>query len=82
VSFGVAPSYLLYEVSFYQFGDAGTVIKRACLPLAGALRLARFNVKLSGSKTSNYFSGLPIPSTALTVFSYVFFIHLTDVIDN
>lgn len=55
ISFGVAPSLLLYSSVLYEFGMSGsmvTVIFIAC----GAIRLARFNV----SNTRGYFIGLPI----------------------
>ncbi len=72
VSFGVAPSYLLYKVFFYQFNEFGILL--AALPaLAGASRLARFNIQLTSFDDKIYFKGLPIPSAALTIISYVLF---------
>lgn len=55
VSFGVAPAILLYAQMFSVFGGwgQGVVIWFA---VAGALRLARFNVKT----TTGYYQGLPI----------------------
>ncbi len=75
VSFGVAPSYMLYEVYFYQIGDFGILI--SALPaLAGAIRLARYNVMFISLDDKDYFAGMPIPSAALAIVSYVVFFHL------
>lgn len=77
VSFGVAPGYMLYKVQFHQFGDLGILL--ASLPaLAGVIRLARFNVKMTSFEDKNYFNGLPIPSSALTIISYIIFFHLSS----
>lgn len=58
VTFGVAPSFLVYYTYFYQFGLVGLMIA-GLFPLFGAYRLARFNI--SSTKTSqNYFVGVPI----------------------
>jgi CDP-diacylglycerol--serine O-phosphatidyltransferase len=65
VSFGVAPSFLLYSTYFNQFEVFGVII--SSLPMiAGGFRLARFNVQLVGFDKS-YFTGLPIPSAALVL---------------
>lgn len=69
VSFGAAPSFLLYSTYFYQFETFGIII--SSLPLiAGGFRLARFNVQLVGFNKS-YFTGLPIPSSALTIVCFI-----------
>jgi len=69
VSFGVAPSFLLYATYFHQFETYGIII--SALPMiAGGFRLARFNVQLVGFDKS-YFTGLPIPSSALTIVSFI-----------
>ncbi len=79
VSFGVAPGYMLYKVFFFQYGEMGLLI--SALPaLAGAVRLARFNVKLSSYEDKLYFHGLPIPSSAITIISYVLFYHSSNII--
>ncbi len=63
VSFGAAPSFLLYKTYFYNFETAGIIL--SSLPLiAGGFRLARFNVQLVGFE-KKYFTGLPIPSAAI-----------------
>ncbi len=71
VTFGVAPSAIVYKLYFYQFETYGILI--AALPMiCGALRLARFNVQLVGFD-KDYFKGLPIPSAALLIVSFVTF---------
>jgi CDP-diacylglycerol---serine O-phosphatidyltransferase len=74
VSFGTAPAFIIYTAFFHRWDTAGVVI--AALPaMCGALRLARFNVQLVGFD-KNYFTGLPIPSGALVLISYLYFFHL------
>lgn len=76
VSFGVAPSFMLYQVYFSQLPQYGVVI--ASLPaMAGVLRLARFNVQTSASIDKRYFRGVPIPAGALTIISFVLYYYLT-----
>lgn len=65
VSFGVAPSVLVYKWSLYHFPTIGVLVAflfTAC----GAIRLARFNVLSSDPsgtpvKPGKYVTGLPIP---------------------
>ncbi|WP_102349163.1 CDP-diacylglycerol--serine O-phosphatidyltransferase [Bacillus sp. Marseille-P3661] len=58
VTFGIAPSFLVYYTYFFQFGVLGFVVA-GLFPLFGAYRLARFNI--SSNKTSlSYFIGVPI----------------------
>jgi len=69
VSFGAAPSFLLYTTYFNQFETFGVII--SSLPMiAGGFRLARFNIQLVGFDKS-YFTGLPIPSSALTIVCFI-----------
>lgn len=72
VSFGVAPSFMLYKAYFEQFGELGIIVS-SFPALAGVLRLARFNVQLSSFEDKLYFTGLPIPGGALTIISFVMF---------
>jgi CDP-diacylglycerol---serine O-phosphatidyltransferase len=73
VSFGVAPSFMLYKVYFSNFNEFGILF--AALPaLTGAARLARFNIQLTSLEDKVYFKGLPIPSAALTIVSFVLFV--------
>jgi len=67
VSFGVAPSIIMYMWSLKTMGNAGWVaalIFCAC----GAIRLARFNVESvrdeGATKGNPYFTGLPTPAAA------------------
>jgi CDP-diacylglycerol--serine O-phosphatidyltransferase len=85
VSFGVAPSFMLWKVYLYQLGDFGVLI--AALPaLTGVLRLARFNVKNASLQDKAYFEGMPIPSGALMIISFIVFVYnpkyLSDDINN
>ncbi|CAN7410608.1 CDP-diacylglycerol--serine O-phosphatidyltransferase [Rossellomorea sp. LjRoot5] len=58
VTFGVAPSFLVYYTYFFQFGLLGFIVT-GLFPLFGAYRLARFNT--SPPKSSlHYFVGVPI----------------------
>jgi len=69
ISFGAAPSFLIYSTYFYQFETFGVII--SSLPMiAGGFRLARFNVQLVGFD-KKFFSGLPIPSAALTIVTFM-----------
>jgi CDP-diacylglycerol--serine O-phosphatidyltransferase len=71
VSFGFAPSMVLYR--FYFFNLDGIGIALASLPMIfGALRLARFNAQLVGFD-KNYFSGVPVPISAITISSFFLF---------
>ncbi len=75
VSFGVAPSILIYSVYFHELNQWGVLL--ASLPaLAGVLRLARFNVQLTSMEDKLYFRGMPIPAGAFVLASYVLFVHL------
>ncbi len=75
VSFGVAPSLLVYQWSLSALGTVGLVgsfLFTAC----GAVRLARFNVLSMGEqgkpvKPSKYIVGLPIPGAAGILISIV-----------
>jgi CDP-diacylglycerol---serine O-phosphatidyltransferase len=69
ISFGAAPAYLIYSTYLHSFNAAGIVISSLLL-IAGGFRLARFNVQLVGFD-KNYFKGLPIPSSAITIAAFV-----------
>jgi CDP-diacylglycerol--serine O-phosphatidyltransferase len=69
VSFGAAPSFMVYQVHLYTLQNWGIMI--AAMPVIfGAIRLARFNVQLVGFD-KEYFNGLPIPMQAITVCAYI-----------
>jgi len=73
VSFGAAPSFILYNIYFKDHGDFGVFLASLIL-LFAAIRLARFNVQLVGFD-KDYFSGVPVPMAAMTVCSYIYFYH-------
>lgn len=69
VSFGVAPSYLVYVFGLREFGMLGLIV--SSLPaICGAVRLARFNVHFDGEK-KDYFEGLPIPGQAIAIVALI-----------
>lgn len=72
-SFGLAPAVLAYTWTldhFNQFGWAAAFLFFAC----GALRLARYNVQMDDVERK-HFQGLPIPTAAFVLSSYVIFHH-------
>lgn len=72
-SFGLAPAVLAYTWTldhFHQFGWAAAFLFFAC----GALRLARYNVQMDDVERK-HFQGLPIPTAAYVLASYVIFHH-------
>lgn len=84
VSFGVAPSMLVYHfchqsvskpiLSTFEFYDYVFVFLCFLPIMAGALRLARFNVTQALElKKKSDFVGMPIPSSALILSSFVIF---------
>jgi len=74
VSFGAAPSFLIYKSYLYQYDFIGILISSLIL-IFGAFRLARFNVQLENIKTKFDFKGLPIPVAAITLASFILFYH-------
>ncbi len=69
VSFGVAPSYLVYAFGLKEFGVFGVIV--SALPaICGAVRLARFNVAFDGEK-KDYFDGLPTPAMAICIVALI-----------
>ncbi len=73
ISFGAAPSFLIYKIYLNESGDIGIVISSLIMVFA-ALRLARFNVQLVGFDKDK-FNGLPAPMSALTIVCYIIFYH-------
>jgi len=71
ISFGIAPSFLIYKIYFYELGDIGLVLSSLVFVFA-ALRLARFNVQLVGFDKDK-FNGLPAPMSAMTLISFILF---------
>lgn len=69
VSFGVAPSFLVYAYALEPFGPLGMIV--SALPaLCGSVRLARYNVNTDTSEKEG-FEGLPIPGQAVTVVALI-----------
>src|SRR4030066_426845 len=69
ISFGCAPSFLIYSTYFHTLEILGIIL--SSLPLiTGGFRLARFNIQLVGFEKT-FFIGLPIPTAALTLASFV-----------
>ena len=71
VSFGVAPSFILYKSYFFMHDGFGIALS-SLIMIFGALRLARFNAQLVGFD-KNYFFGVPVPIPAVTVSSFFLF---------
>lgn len=65
VSFGIAPSVLLYMYLGQDYGRLGVVVS-ALYIIFGAIRLARFNVSATDEKPG-IFIGLPIPTAAVFI---------------
>jgi CDP-diacylglycerol--serine O-phosphatidyltransferase len=72
VSFGAAPAIMIYLAQLQHLGVFGLVISFTPLA-AGAIRLARFNTHVSGFTKSRFFEGMPIPTAATLLCSYVLF---------
>ena len=69
VSFGVAPSFLIYGYVLNAFNPLGMIV--AALPaLCGAVRLARYNVTTDDADKES-FEGLPIPGQAVAIVALV-----------
>lgn len=70
VSFGAAPSFLIYQFGLDRMGLFGILI--ASLPvLCGAVRLARFNTYTEAEEKKDYFTGLPIPAQAGMIVAFI-----------
>lgn len=73
ISFGVAPSFLLYSIHLKDYEGFGIFISSLIMAFA-AFRLARFNVQLVGFN-KNTFSGVPAPLASATLVTYILFYH-------
>jgi CDP-diacylglycerol--serine O-phosphatidyltransferase len=71
ISFGVAPGLLIYLMALRPLDRVGW-LAAFLFTICGALRLARFNTQ-SGTVSSDYFVGLPIPAAAGMAASTVLF---------
>jgi CDP-diacylglycerol--serine O-phosphatidyltransferase len=70
VTFGVAPGILMFEVALQGMGRPAYALV-IFFAMAGALRLARFNLKAQTGEPSTHFVGLPIPAAAGILASFV-----------
>ncbi len=76
VSFGVAPSLLIFNWSLYHLSVVSPVLGKIgwlaafIFAVSGALRLARFNTQI-GVSDKAYFQGLPSPAAAAVISSFV-----------
>ena len=68
VAFGVAPGMLLYLSIAHEYGRLGILVT-AIFIIFGAIRLAKFNAI---THSSSVFLGLPIPSGAIFIASYIY----------
>ncbi len=68
VTFGVAPSLLLYNLMLSQLGKLGWLVAFVYTATV-ALRLARFNTQLE-TADKRYFQGLPCPPAAAVMASF------------
>lgn len=71
VSFGVAPSFLLYVFGLHQLGPLWGAILASLPALFGAVRLARFNSMAVAGEKQTEFTGLPIPAQAGAVVVFI-----------
>ena len=71
VSFGVAPAIIVYKWALWPLGSIG-MIGAFCFTACGAIRLARFNLMATRSKSAGkFFVGLPIPLAAFMIIALV-----------
>ena len=78
VSFGLAPSLVIYEWALSGLGKLGW-LAAFVYAAAAALRLARFNVQTTAGVDGRYFTGLPSPSAAALIAGLVWVLHSTGV---
>lgn len=71
VSFGVAPSFLLYQFGLHQLTPMWGGLLASLPALFGAVRLARFNSVTEAGIKSTEFVGLPIPAQAGAVVVFI-----------
>lgn len=67
VSFGVAPSMLLFNILRQSYPDGILPWFALIIPVAGVLRLAKFNID---TRQTTSFIGLPIPANAIFWIGY------------
>lgn len=72
LSFGIAPAILFYSLQIYPLGKWGWILGFVFV-MCGAFRLARFNLQQSKLEEKLPYLGLPIPTAAVTLVSYILF---------
>jgi CDP-diacylglycerol--serine O-phosphatidyltransferase len=70
VSFGIAPSVIMYQLVLNSMGKTGIAIA-ILFVLCSSLRLAKFNVQVKNGVIHNSFIGLPTPASAGLLISFV-----------
>lgn len=77
ISFGLAPGILVYSVLKSSDGMKSFVIPISFIyALCGVMRLVKFNIVTTASSEKDDFSGMPIPSGASVVCSYLLFVEV------
>lgn len=71
VTFGLAPSLLLYQLQLKSLGKWGWMLAFVFV-MCGAFRLARFNMT-TRTAPRGHFEGLPIPAAASLLVTYTMF---------
>ena len=72
VSFGLAPSMLVYSILIEKVPTSPFVLPVSFLyALCGVMRLVKFNIINVASSEKGDFSGVPIPNAAAMVVSYI-----------
>ncbi|OQY29811.1 MAG: CDP-diacylglycerol--serine O-phosphatidyltransferase [Candidatus Cloacimonetes bacterium 4572_55] len=71
ITFGLAPIMLVYKPVLQNYGKIGLLIGFFYI-MCGAFRLARFNIQPPKKEKSN-FTGLPIPTAAGLIASFILF---------
>lgn len=73
VTFGIAPSILMYKAYFNEWGLLGIAI--SFMPaLFSAFRLARFNIDWNKPESSS-FTGVPTPASAMFLIGFIAFMY-------
>jgi CDP-diacylglycerol--serine O-phosphatidyltransferase len=72
LSFGVAPAVMFYSLKLYPLGKWGWILGFVFV-MCGAFRLARFNLEQTKLNEKHPYMGLPIPTAAITLVSYILF---------
>ncbi|MDR1418555.1 MAG: CDP-diacylglycerol--serine O-phosphatidyltransferase [Endomicrobium sp.] len=70
ISFGVAPSIMMYQLVLNSMGKVGLAIA-VLFVVCSALRLAKFNVQAKDGIVHSSFVGLPTPASAGLLISFV-----------